>query len=181
MKLRISIAILLFLATSPLVHAATLEDEAGAFLNVVAVAGRETPAADFIAGRLAGLPVTRDALGDVVLTVGSGAPRRLFACALGEPGLIVSGIQEDGYLRVVPAGEPPGALWTQSFEGQTVVIGGSQGWRAGGVALLSVHLQQGSDGLARSRSRRRISTSTSAPRARPRWRGWESASSTRWP
>jgi putative aminopeptidase FrvX len=125
------------------VHAATLEDEAGAFLNVVAVAGREEPAADFIAGRLAGLPVTRDALGDVVLTVGSGAPRRLFACALGEPGLIVSGIQEDGYLRVVPAGEPPGALWTQSFEGQTVVIGGSQGWRAGGVVLPSVHLQQG--------------------------------------
>jgi putative aminopeptidase FrvX len=125
------------------VHAATLEDEAGAFLNVVAVAGRETPAADFIAGRLAGLPVTRDALGDVVLTVGSGAPRRLFACALGEPGLIVSGIQEDGYLRVVPAGEPPGALWTQAFEGQTVVIGGSQGWRAGGVVLPSVHLQQG--------------------------------------
>jgi putative aminopeptidase FrvX len=143
MKLRISIAILLFLATFPLVHAATLEDEAGAYLNVVAVTGREKPAADFIAGRLAGLPVTRDALGDIVLTVGSGAPRRLFACALGEPGLIVSGIQEDGYLRVVPAGEPPGALWTQAFEGQTVVIGGSQGWRAGGVVLPSVHLQQG--------------------------------------
>jgi putative aminopeptidase FrvX len=69
----------------------------------------------------------------VVLTVDSGEPRRLAACALGEPGLIVSSIREDGYLQVVPDGSRPlGALWTQSFEGQTVVIGGAKGWRAGG-------------------------------------------------
>ncbi|HEY0554367.1 MAG TPA: M20/M25/M40 family metallo-hydrolase, partial [Thermoanaerobaculia bacterium] len=121
-----------------------LTEETDAFLDIVAVSGREQPAADFIAGRLAGLPVTRDSLGNVLLTVGSGEPRRLVACALGEPGLIVSGIQEDGYLRVVPdAGGPLGALWTQSFEGQTVVIGGAQGWRPGAVALPSVHLTQG--------------------------------------
>ncbi len=59
------------------------------------------------ARRPAGPPVTRDSLGDVVLTVGSGEPRRLVACALGEPGFIVSGIQDDGYLPVVPdAGGP---------------------------------------------------------------------------
>jgi putative aminopeptidase FrvX len=140
------ILVLLSLAAPP-VHAATLDEEVGAFLNVVAVAGREQPAADFIAGLLAGLPATRDALGNVVLTVGSGEPRRLVACALGEPGFIVSGIQEDGTLRVVPAGGGLlGALWTQSFEGQTVVIGGSQGWRAAAVVLPSVHLQQGARG-----------------------------------
>jgi putative aminopeptidase FrvX len=140
-----TLLLLLPLAASPSLHAATLGEEVDAFLNVVAVSGREQPAADFIAGRLAGLPATRDALGNVVLTVGSGEPRRLVACALGEPGLIVSGIQEDGYLRVVPdAGGPLGALWTQSFEGQTVVIGGAQGWRPGAVALPSVHLAQGS-------------------------------------
>jgi hypothetical protein len=136
------------LTVTPDVRAATLDEEVDAFLKVVAVTGREQPAADFIAGRLAGLPgglaARRDALGDAVLTVGSGEPRRLVACALGEPGLIVSAIQEDGYLRVVPdAGGPHGALWTQSFEGQTVVIGGAQGWRPGAVALPSVHLQQG--------------------------------------
>jgi hypothetical protein len=49
------ILVLLSLAAPP-VRAATLDEEAGAFLNVVAVAGREQPAADFIAGRLAGLP-----------------------------------------------------------------------------------------------------------------------------
>lgn len=148
MDLRIPVAILLLLALSPDLHAATLDEEVGALLEVVAVSGRERPAADFIAGRLAGLPATRDALGDVVLTVGSGEPRRLAACALGEPGLIVSSIREDGYLRVVPDGSRLlGALWTQSFEGQTVVIGGSQGWRAGAVVLPSVHLQQGAKGL----------------------------------
>src|SRR3954453_7355869 len=124
-------------------HAATLGDEVQAFLNVAAVSGRERPAADFIAGRLPGLPATRDALGNVVLTVGSGEPRRLLACALGEPGFIVSAIQEDGLLRAVPGGGPVGALWTQSFEGQTVVIGGAQGWRPGAVVLPSVHLRQG--------------------------------------
>jgi putative aminopeptidase len=148
MKFRIPVAIYLLLALSPALRAATLDEEVGALLKVVAVSGRERPAADFIAGRLAGLPATRDALGDVVLAVGSGEPRRLAACALGEPGLIVSGIREDGYLRVVPDGSRPlGALWTQSFEGQTVVIGGAQGWRAGAVVLPSVHLQQGAKGL----------------------------------
>jgi putative aminopeptidase FrvX len=148
MKLHTSLPLLLLLFTlPPTLQAATLADETQAFLSVVAVSGRERPAADFIAGRLAGLPVSRDSLGDVVLTVGSGEPRRLVACALGEPGFIVSDIQEDGYLRVVPAGGPVGALWTQSFEGQTVVIGGDQGWRAGAVVLPSVHLQQGARGL----------------------------------
>ncbi len=133
----------LLLALSPSLRAATLSDEVAAFQSVAAVSGRERPAADFIAGRLAGLPATRDALGNVVLTVGSGEPRRLAACALGEPGFIVSAIQEDGILRVVPVGGPVGALWTQSFEGNTVVIGGSQGWRPGAVVLPSVHLRQG--------------------------------------
>jgi putative aminopeptidase FrvX len=143
MKRHGCIALLLLFVPAVSLPAASLREEIGAFLDVVAVDGREGAAADFIAGRLAGLPVTRDSLGDVVLTVGTGEPRRLVACALGEPGLIVSGIQDDGYLRVVPAGAPRGALWTQAFEGQTVVIGGAQGWRAGAVALPSVHLQQG--------------------------------------
>jgi putative aminopeptidase len=149
MKLPYAIVLPLLLIPSPTLRAATLGDEVQAFLSVPAVSGRERPAADFIAGRLAGLPASRDALGNVVLTVGSGEPRRLAACALGEPGLIVSAIQEDGLLRVVPVGGPVGALWTQSFEGNTVVIGGAQGWRPGAVVLPSVHLRQG--GGARER------------------------------
>src|SRR6185295_311939 len=139
--LTLSLSILLFAA--PL-GAATLGEEAEAALQVIAVSGREEPAADFVLGRLRGLPASRDALGNVVLTLGSGEPRRLAACALGEPGFVVSAIRDDGYLRVVPAGTGlTGALWTQSHEGNTVVIGGAKGWRPGAVVLLSVHLQQG--------------------------------------
>jgi len=144
LSLRSLLFALLFLFTLSPIYAATLADETEAFLHVVSVAGREEPAADFITGRLAGLPARRDSLGNVVLPLGEGEPRRLVACALGEPGLMVSGIREDGSLRVVPAGAGlSGALWTQSFEGQTVVIGGSKGWRPGAVVLPSVHLRQG--------------------------------------
>ena len=45
MKRRGVTALLLFLLPSPFVHAATLAEEVGAFLDVVAVAGREGPAA----------------------------------------------------------------------------------------------------------------------------------------
>jgi putative aminopeptidase FrvX len=136
---------LLFLSAFPPLRAATLEDEFNSFLQIPAVAGREDGAADFIAGRLSG--AQRDALGNVVLTMGSGEPRRLVACGLGEPGFIVSAIREDGYLRVVPAGtDLVGSLWTQSFEGQTVIIGGARGWRPGAVVLPSVHLMQTGDG-----------------------------------
>jgi putative aminopeptidase FrvX len=135
---------LLVLLSPPSLRAVTLGDEVEAALRIVSVSGREQPAADFILGRLRGLPASQDALGNVVLTVGSGEPRRLVACALDEPGFVVSAIRDDGYLRVVPAsGFLTGALWTQSFEGNTVVVGGANGWRPGAVALPSVHLRQG--------------------------------------
>ncbi len=127
--------------------AVTLEDEVEAFLQVPSVVGREEPAAEFLRGRLAGLPVTSDALGNLTVTVGSGSPRRLVACPMGEPGYVVSRIHDDGYLRLMPAsGAPAGALWDQSHQGQTVVIGGARGWVVGAVVLPSVHLMQGRSG-----------------------------------
>jgi putative aminopeptidase FrvX len=124
--------------------AVTLDQEVEAFLQVPAVVGREEPAAELVAGRLAGLPVQRDALGNVSVTVGSGSPRRLVACPLGEPGYIVSRILDNGYLRLVPAGfNSGGQLWDQAHQGQTVVIGSSRGWVPGAVVLPSVHLMQG--------------------------------------
>ncbi|HYO14080.1 MAG TPA: M20/M25/M40 family metallo-hydrolase [Thermoanaerobaculia bacterium] len=138
------LTILLFLAAVLPARAATLADETQAFLNVIAVSGREEDAAQFILTRLGGLSTTRDGFGNVVLTVGSGEPRRLVACALGEPGFLVTGIEEDGWVRVVPAGDdiPVGALWTQSYEGNVVRVGGERGWIPGAVAVRSVHLMQ---------------------------------------
>jgi putative aminopeptidase FrvX len=139
------LALLLIFLLSPLcADAATLEDEVLAFLQVPSVVGREEPAAELLEGRLAGLPVRRDALGNVVVTLGSGSPRRLVACPMGEPGYVVTRIHDNGYLRLMPAsGVPTGALWDQSHQGQTVVIGGARGWVAGAVVLPSVHLMQG--------------------------------------
>jgi putative aminopeptidase len=117
--------------------------EIEAFLRVPAVAGREEAARDFVRGRLPGQRVEQDKAGNLVLTIGSGAPRRLVVCPLGEPGLVVSRIEPDGYLRVVPVVENLEPLWAQSFEGNVVMIGGSRGWAAGGVVQRSVHLMQG--------------------------------------
>jgi len=142
------LAFLFVLLLAPLsASAATLEEEVEAFLHVPSVVGREEPAADFLEKRLAGLPVSRDALGNLSVSIGSGSPRRLVACPMGEPGFVVSRIHDDGYLRLIPAsGAPTGALWDQAHQGQTVVIGGSRGWVVGAVVLPSIHLMQGRSG-----------------------------------
>jgi hypothetical protein len=139
------LALLVVLALFPLpAPAVTLEEEVEAFLLIPSVVGREEPAAEFLTGRLAGLPVTRDALGNIAVTIGSGSPRRLVACPMGEPGYVVSRIHENGYLRLIPAaGVPRPALWDQSHFGQTVEIGGARGWVAGAVVLPYVHLMEG--------------------------------------
>jgi putative aminopeptidase FrvX len=118
-------------------------DEIEAFLQVPAVAGREEMARDFVRQRLQGLPAEVDRAGNLVLTVGSGSPKRLITCLLGEPGYVVSGIEPDGWLRLFPSGEPSFApLWDQAHEGHVVTIGGSRGLVPGAVTVRSVHLEQ---------------------------------------
>jgi putative aminopeptidase FrvX len=121
--------------------------EVEAWLGTVSVTGREEPAAELVRSSLPGLPVQRDALGNVFVTLGSGSPKRLIACPLGEPGFAVTRITDDGYLRISPIGQTPlSALWDQSIFGQVVVIGGSRGQVAGAVVIPSIHLMQGASG-----------------------------------
>jgi putative aminopeptidase FrvX len=151
--LRLSVSFLLYGAVSvpAFAQAPDLTAEVEAFLQVPAVAGREEAARDFVRQRLPGQHVEQDAAGNLVLTLGTGTPRRLVACPLGEPGLIVSRITPEGYLRVVPIGaSKAGALWAQSFEGNVVVIGGARGWVPGGVVQRSLHLFQGAQTPERS-------------------------------
>jgi putative aminopeptidase FrvX len=122
--------------------------ELESFMRLAAVAGRERPAADFICERLGReLPVRADALGNLTVTFGSGGPRRLVACPLGEPGFVVSRIDGDGYLRLAAAGEgvPAGALWQQAHEGQVVWVAGARGEVPGVVAARSIHLRPHAD------------------------------------
>src|SRR5271154_2524165 len=113
--------------------------------EVPAISGYEKPLSDQIASRLAAFHPTIDTLGDVVVTLGSGAPHRFLVTGIDEPGFIVSAITEDGYLRVqrLPQnGLTP--MFNELYSAQPVKIGTSTGaWIDGVVAGLSVHLSPG--------------------------------------
>jgi putative aminopeptidase FrvX len=125
---------------------ALFAQEVAGLLQVVSVTGREWPAVQYIKQRLDGLPVVEDELGSLAVTLGSGAPRRLVACALDEPGYVVSHIREDGYLRLSRVGrETPGSLWEQAHIGQTVVVVTERGLVPGAIGVPSIHLAHDSN------------------------------------
>ena len=85
----------------------------------------------------------RDALGNLVMTVGSGRPRRLIACGLDHAGFIVSEITDQGYLRLHRAGN--GAthpLWDQFHQAQQVRVLTKNGSIPGVVAVDNLHFAQ---------------------------------------
>ena len=107
-----------------------------------AAPGREQDATAIIERALPGWQ--RDALGNLVLRRGSGSPRRIVACALDEPGFVVSGITADGYLRLHdPAGLPRHRLWVQFHEGQRIIVHTRRGAVPGVIGVRSVHLWRG--------------------------------------
>jgi endoglucanase len=116
------------------------------FAGQSAVTGFEQRLADSIVARLPG--ATRDRSGNVVLVRGSGAPRRLVACAVDEPGYVVGSVRRDGYLTlrrapITDAPVPP--LFDQQLEGQRVTVFGTRGPVPGVVGVRSVHLTRGRD------------------------------------
>src|SRR5580700_4059507 len=110
-----------------------------------AISGYERPLSDQIRSRLPAFHPQIDNLGDVLVTLGSGAPRRLLVTGIDEPGFIVSAITDDGYLRVqrLPQGGLP-PMFNELYSAQPVKIGTTAGgWIDGVVAGLSVHLAPG--------------------------------------
>jgi len=109
------------------------------------VSGYEGEAADHIRAALKGLSSTTDNLGNVYVTLGSGAPHRLIATSIDQPGYVISDVTEDGYLRVqrVPQ-RAPNNVFDQLNFAQPLVIRTRSGQNVPGVfAGLSVHLQPG--------------------------------------
>src|SRR5260221_14349116 len=111
----------------------------------IAVSGREERLAAAILERVKTLGPKTDNLGNVYLTFGNGAPHKLIAVAMDEPGYVVSGITPDGYLRVQRL---PQAAVTPIFDvlnfAQPVWVFTRSGKPVNGVfAGLSVHLQPG--------------------------------------
>jgi putative aminopeptidase len=110
--------------------------------DVPAVSGYEKQLVDQISSQLLAFHPQVDNIGDVVVTLGSGAPHRLLVTGIDEPGFIVSAITDDGYLRVqrLPQnGLTP--IFNELYSAQPVKIGTTAGaWIDGVVAGFSVHL-----------------------------------------
>ncbi len=115
------------------------------FVDTPAVSGYEGQLGREISSDIANLHPKRDNLGDVIVTIGSGAPHRLIVTPIDEPGFVVSDITPDGYLRVqrLPQfGLPP--VYNELYAAQPVKVETRTGkWINGVVAGLSVHLQPG--------------------------------------
>src|SRR5262249_27706830 len=110
-----------------------------------AVSGHEEALASEIQEALKKLSPRKDNLGNVSVTIGSGAPHRLIATPMDQPGYVVSGITEDGFLRVqrLPQAAPNAIFDTLHFA-QPIWVMTRSGRRVNGVfAGLSVHLQPG--------------------------------------
>jgi putative aminopeptidase len=124
---------------------AGLDQDLSALVDTPAVSGYEQDLARHIGDELKTLHPTVDNLGDVLVTVGSGSPHRLLVAPMDEPGFVVSGITDDGYLRLqrLPQfGILP--MFEELYAAQPVRLETASGkYLTGIVAGLSVHLQPG--------------------------------------
>ena len=118
------------------------------FVTTPSVSGYEQQLTEKIRAKLAAFHPVVDNLGDVIVTIGSGAPHRLIVTPIDEPGFVVSGITDDGYLRLqrLPqAGNLP-PIFNALYSAQPVKIRTASGkWIDGVVAGISVHLHRASE------------------------------------
>ena len=112
------------------------------FSKTSAVTGREEQAALYIKSLLEDADLKEDRLGNLVLTIGSGLPKRLITAPLDEPGYVISEIQKDGYLRFNPIGMGHiGNLYHQFLEGHEVQISTENGAVIGVSTVPSAHFE----------------------------------------
>lgn len=120
----------------------TLGQDLTVFTETPALPGYESALAAEIRTRLHAYSPQTDSLGDVIITLGSGAPHRLIAAPMDEPGYAVSHTTHDGYLqlqRLPQFGLPP--ILNTLYSAQPVEVETPSGqWINGVVAGLSVHL-----------------------------------------
>ncbi|MFI5091980.1 MAG: M20/M25/M40 family metallo-hydrolase [Candidatus Acidiferrales bacterium] len=123
----------------------SLTDDLRELVETPAVSGYKEELIGKIRTKLTAFHPVVDNLGDVIVTLGSGSPHRLIVTPVDEPGFIISGITDDGYLRVqrLPqSGLPP--VFNELYSAQPVKVRTTGGrWIDGVFAGLSVHLQPG--------------------------------------
>ena len=141
---RTAAVVTLTLATlSPVrLSAQSLDPLALRFAGMTAVTGLEQAMTDSLLALLPGS--TRDRTGNVTLTLGQGAPKRLLQCPLDEVGYVVGNITGEGYLLLRRVGaRTTYPLFDQQLEGHRVTVFGSKGPIPGVVAVKSTHLTRG--------------------------------------
>ncbi len=85
----------------------TRQADLNTLVSIPAVSGYEQELAGRIREDLKALSPKTDNLGNVYVTLGSGAPHRLLVAPMDEPGYVVSAITPDGYLRSVACASEP--------------------------------------------------------------------------
>jgi putative aminopeptidase FrvX len=115
------------------------------FLATPAVSGYEQELAKEIRETLKEWSPQTDNLGNVYVTIGSGAPHRMIVTPMDEPGYVVSEITADGYLRVQRLPQrAPTPVFDLLHAAQPVWVVARDGKKIAGVFTgLSVHLQPG--------------------------------------
>ena len=126
-----------------------VRDHLSMLAKVPAVTGHEQSLSSLIADQLkkSGLNPQIDFMSNVTVTLGSGTPHRMLVASLDEPGFIVSGITEEGYLRMQRIGTAKAfPYFDQYFEGQRLTIRTSNGKTLSGVlSIPSTHLTRGAN------------------------------------
>ncbi len=117
--------------------------------ETIAVTGYERHLVDMLERELAPWHPRRDAMGNLTVTLGSGAPHRLIATPIDEPGYIVSRVTPEGYLRVqrLPQGGGTYGLpphYNELNNAQPMLVETSAGKLLPAIAAgLSIHLEPG--------------------------------------
>ncbi len=138
---RLALRYLALLGVLPLTSASAqhLEERLAAWIALDATPGRESQIAERLTREL-GRGWTSDARGSLIKRVGSGAPRRVVACALDVPGFVVSQITDQGYIRLHRSGgQPAHQLWDQFHEAQRIAVLTKTGRVPGVVAVANGH------------------------------------------
>ena len=122
-----------------------------ALAEIHAASGYEGEAVEHVQSQLGGGGEV-DATGSLTVTFGKGSPHTLLIAGLDEPGFVVSGINDQGYLRLERLADPsPHYDFDTFFLGQPVRITRKTGQPVWGVvAAPSVHFDSGRSYSSRS-------------------------------
>jgi len=146
------VAVLVSLAAPVSLASQSLESLTLRFAGFTTVSGYDQAVIDSLLALFPG--ATRDRLGNLTVTLGSGGPKRLIVCPMDETGYAVGGITSEGYLTLHRDGRPGvvhfqdgsrvvNPLFDQQLEGQRVTVFGAAGPVPGVVGVRSVHLTRG--------------------------------------